>query len=311
VYFADVNNNDQGFLRYEHVNDALSIGVNNGERVRINSGGYLKASNTGTYLGSTSNYHELRQSGLPRVVIVTATNASYAEGALTVDVTRSANSAYKIFEAYSGAFGNRLYEFRGDGDAFADGTFNNNGADYAEYFETLSGEAIPIGSVVALDGDKVREANENDPDEIILGVVRPKEPGKASMVVGNTAWNKWANTYLTDDFDRFIMEDHDVMEWIDEDGVFHSYESHRVPEDITVPPDATVRSHDDNGIKFQHYKLNPNYDPSIEYISRENRNEWVIIGLIGQVKILKGQRVGSRWIKMRDVSSTVEEWMIR
>ena len=78
-----------------------------------------------------------------------------------------------------------------------------------------------------------------------------------------------------------------------------------------MPADAVRKTHDDKGNKFQHYKLNPAWDKDAEYVNRENRPEWNIIGLLGQVKILKGQPVGDRWIKMRDVSATVEEWMIR
>jgi len=131
------------------------------------------------------------------------------------------------------------------------------------------------------------------------------------MVVGNTAWNKWANKFLTDDFDRYIMEDHDVLEWTDEDGKQHSHESHNIPDGLTVPDDAVVKTHDDKGNRFQHYKLNPAWDKDAEYTPREQRPEWNIIGLIGQVKVLKGQPVNDRWIKMRDVSDTVEEWFIR
>ena len=194
-----------------------------------------------------------------------------------------------------------------------------------------------------MDGNKVREATDQDPASAIIGVVRPKEPSRASAMIGNSAWSKWSKKYLTDDFDRYIMEDHDVVEWeeqvleheavaaveavVDEEGnevspavpaqeaVYktkqHSYESHNIPAGITVPTDATVKTHDDKGNKFQHYKLNPAWDKDAEYINRENRPEWNIIGLLGQVKILKGQPVGDRWTKMRDVSATVEEWMIR
>ena len=57
--------------------------------------------------------------------------------------------------------------------------------------------------------------------------------------------------------------------------------------------------------------MNPDFDPSKTYAPREERDEWSIIGLIGQVKVLKGQVVNDRWIKMRDVSDTVEEYFIR
>jgi dsDNA-binding SOS-regulon protein len=46
-------------------------------------------------------------------------------------------------------------------------------------------------------------------------------------------------------------------------------------------------------------------------VSREDRDEWNLIGLTGQVTMTKGQKTGDRWIKMRDISDTVEEWLIR
>jgi len=281
------------------------------ERARITSGGYFKASNSGSYNSSTSSIHEFNQSANDRVLEVKATNASYADRIVTSIATRSATNAYVLFSAYSNNGSDEEFRLAGDGNAFADGTWSNNGADYAEFFESANGQALTLGATVVLDGNKIREATEQDPTSAIIGVVRPKEPSKASMVIGNTAWNKWANKYLTDDFDRYIMEDHDVVEWVDEEGKQHSYESHNIPEGITVPADVVRKTHDDKGNKFQHYKLNPAWDKDAEYINRENRPEWNIIGLIGQVKILKGQPTNDRWIKMRDVSETVEEWFIR
>ena len=287
------------------------------ERARITSGGYFKASSTGSYISSTGAYHEFRtdNSGL----FVSTANASQTSDNIVSRSVRGANSAYRFFSGESSDGGDPEFNLRGDGNGYADGTWNNNGADYAEFFESANGEALTLGATVVLDGNKVREATDQDSATSIIGVVRPKEPSKASMVVGNTAWNKWANKYLTDDFDRYIMEDHDVVEWeetiTDEEGKTstkqHSYESNNIPAGITVPADATIKTHDDKGNKFQHYKLNPAWDKEAEYVNRENRPEWNIIGMLGQVKILKGQPVSDRWIKMRDVSAIVEEWMIR
>ena len=64
---------------------------------------------------------------------------------------------------------------------------------------------------------------------------------------------------------------------------------------------------DENGEQ----KLNPDYNPNQEYVSRENRPEWDCVGLMGKLRIRKGQITGSRWIKMRDVSVNVEEWLVR
>jgi hypothetical protein len=281
------------------------------ERARITAAGYFKQSNTGSYISGGATQNEFNSNQDEAVLWINNTNASFATRAFGMVATRSANSAYHFGEWYSAAFGDKEFGFRGDGNAFADGTWSNNGADYAEFFESVNGQALTLGATVVLDGNKVREATEQDPASAVIGVVRPKEPSKASMIIGNTAWNKWANKYLTDDFDRYIMEDHDVVEWTDEEGKSHSYESQAIPEGITVPADATRKTHDDNGNKFQHYKLNPAWNPDSEYVNRENRPEWNIIGLLGQVKILKGQPVGDRWVKMRDVSDTVEEWFIR
>ncbi len=305
----------------------LTFGTGSGgaERARITSGGNLLVNSTGVLASAATAKLQSRTTATNEYAIAGAgENASYASAVLLGGCLRTANSAYDLLDLFSGNgsndnFVDQEFRFRGDGNGYADGTFNNNGADYAEYFESANGQPLTLGATVVLDGNKVREATDQDPATSIIGVVRPKEPSKASMVVGNTAWNKWANKYLTDDFDRFTMEDHDVVEWeetiTDEEGNTstkqHSYESQAIPVGITVPADATRKTHDDKGNKFQHYKLNPAWNPDSEYVNRENRPEWNIIGLLGQVKILKGQPVGDRWIKMRDVSETVEEWMIR
>jgi len=255
-------------------------------------------------------------SGDHKCIQTANTNATFSNQSIATFNTRSASSAYSFYVAV--ANNDQKFNLRGDGNAFADGTWSNNGADYAEFFESLTGESIAVGSTVVLENNKVRLANSSDSLLNIIGVVRPKEAGKASMMVGNTAWNKWSNTYLTDDFDRYIMEDHQVIEWeenIENDVNItikkHSYESWNVPNNIVIPENAIYKTHDEKGNKFQHYKLNPLFNPNAEYVNRENRDEWLIIGLVGQVKILKNQQVNERWIKMRNVSENVEEWFIR
>ena len=295
---------------------AITFGYTNGsattERMRITSSGFVKASNTGSYQNVSQNYAEFSTDQSNTYgFLIGVTNASYASDGLTTSFTqRTASSTFDAQRGYTSG-GNVLYRIRGDGNQYTDGTYNNNGADYAEYFESANGQALTLGATVVLDGNKVREATDQDDAKNIIGVVRPKEPSKASMIVGNTAWNKWANQYLSDDFDRYIMEDHDVVEWTDEDGKKHSYESQNIPSGLAVPSDATRKTHDENGVKFQHYKINPDWNPNAKYVNRENRPEWNIIGLLGQVKLLKGKPLGDRWIKMRDVSDAVEEWFIR
>ena len=246
------------------------------QRMLFTAGGFFKAANDGSYQSATDGYHELRSSGPSRVLIIGATNASYAEGALTVNITRAASSAFKMLEAYSGAFGDREYELRGDGNAFADGSWTGGGADYAEYFEWADGNENAQdrrGISVVLDGDKIRPALMG---ETPVGVIS----GNPS-IVGDAAWNKWSGKYLRDEYGTYILEDYEAE---DEDGSM---------------------------VVQQRRKLNPDYDESMEYTSREDRPEWDVVGLMGKLRIRKGQPVAPNWIKMKDVSDTVEEWLIR
>jgi hypothetical protein len=247
------------------------------ERVRITSGGYFKASNDGTYLSSTSTEHEFRQSTASNSDIVAhATNASFVSSVYYARATRAGNSAYNFFVGNSGDGTDNEFILRGDGQAYADGSWNGGGADYAEYFEWSDGNPDADdrrGIAVVLDGEKIRPALAGeDPIGVISG---------NPSVVGDSAWNKWSGKYLRDDYGTYILEDYEVT---DEEG-------------------STVVQ--------QRRKLNPAYDPDVEYTSREERPEWDCVGLMGKLRLRKGQPTGSRWIKMRDISDSVEEWLVR
>jgi hypothetical protein len=57
--------------------------------------------------------------------------------------------------------------------------------------------------------------------------------------------------------------------------------------------------------------LSEDYDPEVEYTPRELRKEWDCVGLMGKLRVRKGQPTDQRWVKMRDVSASVEEWLIK
>ena len=59
------------------------------------------------------------------------------------------------------------------------------------------------------------------------------------------------------------------------------------------------------------WRLNPAFDPDLEYVMRGDRDEWQLIGLLGQITVKKGQTMGDRWIKLRDIDATVELWLVR
>jgi len=247
------------------------------ERMRIDSNGFAKlCGNTGG-IQSTNARHELRTARQSDIGIYNeATSTSYANAFHYINVARAASSSYSFYQAVSNNNSDTEFNLRGDGQAYADGSWNGGGADYAEYFEWSDGNTTAEdrrGISVVLDGDKIREAVAGEEP---IGVIS----GNPS-VVGDADIDRWKGKYLRDDFGTYIWEDYEVE---DEDG---------------------------NSVTQQRRKLNPAYDPDVEYVSREDRPEWDCVGLMGKLRIRKGQVTGARWIKMRDISDSVEEWLVR
>jgi len=235
---------------------------------------------------------------------------------------------FQFLRLYSGTEGSTdlEFDFQGDGNAYADASWNNSGADYQEYFESQSGVAAEVGRTVVLDGDKVRYYNAaTDSADDIMGVTRPEADNKNSAVVGNLAWNHWTDKYLTDNWGVYEREDIAVYQWEVKENdtdtsvthTVHQYSSvwfyskdgnvDRVPVgSVTIPADAVQTT---DNVR----KLNPAYDFAQEanYKSREDREEWWLIGLLGQIQIKAGEPTNPRWIKMKNISEEVELWYVR
>ena len=128
--------------------------------------------------------------------------------------------------------------------------------------------------------------------------------------------------YLMDDYGSPVMEEYTVTEWIEgknEDGSNNDiqYYTDKIPSDVTVPSDAIVTSTEKDGRKLMRKKLNPDFVENVDedgfqiYSSREERDEWHIVGLLGQIPVTKGQPTSSNWIKMKDISDTVEMYIVK
>ena len=244
--------------------------------------GFLKASQSGSYIGGSPNANYEHQftstiNGGPTVRIHNY-NSSFSNDVTAISTDRSNSSAFTLLQLFTSLSGtpDAEFKFRGDGNAFCDGSWAGGGADYAEYFEWLDGNPgneDRRGFSVTLVGDKIKKATAND---VPIGVIS----GNPS-VVGDAAWNKWQGKYLCDDYGSYILEDYEVE---DEDG---------------------------NTVTQQRRKLNPIFNPNVEYIPRADRPEWDCVGLVGKLTVRKGQPIGSSWRKLRDTSSTTEQWLVR
>jgi peptidase G2-like protein/uncharacterized protein DUF2793 len=238
-------------------------------------------------------------------------NSLQTKATLTMDSIRAASSAYSFIQLYSGSFGDLEFKFSGDGNGTCDGSWTGGGADYAEYFEWADGNPMAEdrrGLSVVLVGDQIREAMAGeDPVGVISG---------NPSVVGDAAALRWKGKYLRDDFGTAIMEDYEAVSWsetvtsMNDEGesvpreVEHSYALDALPAGITVPDDATR-------VAQTRRRLSPGYDPEHGYTPRAERQEWDTVGLLGKLRIRKGQVTGAGWIRMRDVSDRVEEWLVR
>ena len=88
-------------------NDPLLFQTNNTERGRFTAGGYFKASNAGTYQGSTLAYHELRTDAADYSTIVGNTNAS-PYGAYILFGSADPNNSTNLFLLCNGWNGSSL-----------------------------------------------------------------------------------------------------------------------------------------------------------------------------------------------------------
>lgn len=197
---------------------------------------------------------------------------------------------YGIFIIGNGAdLNNRSNALRvsGSGDVLAEGTFTNGGADYAEFFESVDGTAIPNGTVVELVGDKIQPCVDASD---AIGVISTNP-----NVLGNAEGegSSWVNKYQKDVWGNKIYGDYEVTETeytIDENGEVQEQE---VTKTVYGP------------------LINPDFDSSLPYISRESRPEWNKVGLLGQLKVLKNQPIPTYWKFMKDINNDIALYLVK
>ena len=275
------------------------------------------SSSFGTFLnisgGSTHDIGIENSSASKSQIIAKNNSSSHNTQMLILQSIRTSTNAFEYFRFIANDGGDVDMLADGNGDFKIDGSVTTGGIDYAEFFEWKDGNSSDEdrrGHSVILDGNKIIVATSSDDTSKIIGIVSTNP-----TVVGGGDMEKWVHKYLRDDYDSPIWEEHTVTEWTDEDGKKHSYQTDKIPADLTVPSDATVISEEEdkygNTVKLKRKKLNPEWDSSQQYISRQDRKEWEAIGLMGKLRLKKGEPVNPNWIKLRDISDTVEEWLVR
>ena len=207
-------------------------------------------------------------------------------------IHRTDGQAYLTCDDYfrirqNGNSENKKFEFRPDtGNAGAQNDWQDDQFDFAEMFEWSDGNPDNedrIGNTVAVDGltGKIKIAESGD---TVIGVVS----GTAAFTA-NCAGLNWHGAYLRDEWGRLELE---LVKDADGNQLYND------PDNGNVRPKVSL-------------KPNPDWDKSKSYHRREDRKEWDKIGIIGQCYVRKTAVIPSSWIKLKEIDSTKDFYLIK
>jgi hypothetical protein len=101
----------------------------------------------------------------------------------------------------------------------------------------------------------------------------------------------WSNMFIKDKFGSPISNTIYFLSNVSNDS-----DRVRCAHGVIAPEGYVVVNETDN-------LVNPLYDPSVPYVSRENRPEWDTIGLVGKLRILPNQIVNPSWNLLKIVNA--------
>ena len=213
------------------------------------------------------------------------------------------------------------------------GTYQSSGADFGEYFESISGKSIPIGTPVVFEGitGKIRPANSGEDP---FGVV-----SNTASFVGNSGSEEWSQKYVRNSDGSIVYEDVnqtykvpvveeksvEIVEEIQDPLDTTVLRQIKVIKKIQVPVtrEMKVLSPDLKLLEIREVplmqtltrtvrqkKISSNYDPSKKYIPRAEREGWQVVGFLGVVKVISGAPVSSRWVRIKS-GGDYDLWLLR
>jgi hypothetical protein len=242
--------------------------------IAFDIGGTVKARITSSYfLASSGQDTSPNTSSTPDTTDSSGALINTGTGALSQYYADSTSTTY-LYGLFSNVGGtrNRKVAFTANGDGYFDGGADLAAADYAEYFEWEDGNPDNEDRV----GKSVVLVTGS-----IIRFANAQDPAADIIgivsakpaIVGDSAWNEWAGKYVKDAFGRKV--------------------------NVNPNPGQVT------------WEVVPGFDESEVYIPRADRPEWSPIGLLGKLRVFKDEPKGSRWIKLRDINSDVEEWLVR
>lgn len=222
---------------------------------------------SGSYSLATGYYNT---AGAYQTVIGRRATTTYTGPTST---SSTAGSLFIIGKGTSASALSNAFRVMTSGAVYGAAAYNSSGADYAEMWEWADGNPNNEdrrGKFVTVDeNNKIRIATTDD--EYILGII-----SATPCVVGDVQSENWREMYLKDVFGQPIVKKVDVPEHIDEE------------------TGELVKAHTE-----EQWVLNPEYDPTRPYVSRDERKEWAAVGLMGKLVVIDdGTCVAGRYCKL-------------
>jgi len=260
----------------------------------------------------------------------------------------TANGNIFAVSGYIGGANTTVFLVDEDGDIHYDGS-DAGAYDYAEMFEWEDGnpdDEDRVGYSVSLVGEKIKKAEEG---ETVIGIVSavPAVCGDSPMEwqkrYKTDEWGRKVHKEV--DCVKFeIQHETEPIQYYDENDSETKdilYESNdELPEGKKVGDVKEVASKKVGDVKKEavviakekHYEgdaipselpddavtykklISQNsdeYDPDQEYIPRKERKEWSPVGLVGKLRMRKGQPTASSWIKMKDEGNNIEMYFVK
>lgn len=247
---------------------SFNLGAINSTSSGVNSGIISSQSSTASSPQSVVIASRNALSSGATSVAIASTNSSVTANGSIVFGRRTLNNIDNSLsggDAYSGtaSTGNTKFQIKmSTGDVNLSGSLRQNQqfTDVAKMFENIHANEIPVGSLVAWEGRKIRMAKIGD-------IEFSAHSRTFALLLGDTAFT-WSNRYLVDEFGEILQE----KVWDSETGEWES-----------------TLNEGHGGYKGGYVSApveNPHYDPKLEQTPRSvRRSEWTPVCLLGEVHV--------------------------
>lgn len=252
IFNDTTNNTATGLNSHAQNQDCHAIGDNS------DAGGFLNTVNaySGFSRGFSNTIDGMYTAGIGEGLV--SQSSAYAQTLLGKYNTPNVDGLLIVgYGTEAGATANAL-RVSSTGRCYGAQAFGSSGADYAEMFEWADGNPNGEdrrGLFVTLDGEKISLAHGET--DYIVGII-----SAYPSVVGDVCSDEWQGKFKKDVFGAYIWEEIKV-------------------EEKDLGNGSVIPAHTE-----KRRVLNPDYDPSQEYKSRDERKEWATVGMLGKLVVI-------------------------